>query len=74
MILLTPDDQYDTTHAFSILNSYPIKYVDKALEESKASGAIVKVKSGFDRRVPGRGYHVSEKYVLDSLYKIDFKN
>lgn len=61
MILLTPEDQYDSSHAFSILNSYPDSLVTHAIDKLNEVGAIVRVKGGNDRRVPGRGYHVSDK-------------
>ncbi|CAG8534737.1 6766_t:CDS:2, partial [Acaulospora colombiana] len=63
MILLTPEDQYDSSHAFSILNSYPDSLVTDAIDKLNESGAIVRVKGGNDRRVPGRGYHVSDRFL-----------
>ncbi|CAG8446026.1 5398_t:CDS:10 [Diversispora eburnea] len=63
MILLTPEDQYDSSHAFSILNSYPDSLVTHAINKLNEIGAIVRVKGGNDRRVPGRGYHVSDKFL-----------
>ncbi|CAI2169647.1 18759_t:CDS:10 [Funneliformis geosporum] len=62
MILMTPEDQYDPTHAFSILNRYE-PYVKEAIDLVKETGAIVKVKGGNDRRIPGRGFHVSDKFL-----------
>lgn len=62
MILMTPEDQYDPTHAFAVLNRYE-PYVKEAIDLVKETGAIVKVKGGSDRRIPGRGFHVSDKYI-----------
>ncbi|CAJ0758213.1 2839_t:CDS:10 [Entrophospora sp. SA101] len=63
IILMTPEDQYDSSHAFSILNYYPEVLVTESLELIKDTGVIVRVKAGNDRRVPGRGYHVSDKFL-----------
>lgn len=63
MILMTPEEQYDSTHAFAILNAYPHDIINKALEEGKNAGTIVRVKGGTDRRVPGRGYNISDKFL-----------
>ncbi|CAG8599004.1 4272_t:CDS:2, partial [Dentiscutata heterogama] len=63
MILMTPDDKYDPSHAFSILNFYPDATVKNAIEKLKDTGAIVKVKGGSDRRVPGRGYQFSDRFI-----------
>jgi hypothetical protein len=60
MILMTPEDQYDPTHAFVVLNRYE-PYVKEAIDLVKETGAVVKVKGGNDRRIPGRGFHVSDK-------------
>ncbi|CAB4436060.1 unnamed protein product [Rhizophagus irregularis] len=62
MILMTPEDQYDPTHAFAVLNRYE-PYVKEAIDLVKETGAIVKVKGGSDRRIPGRGFHVSDKFL-----------
>ncbi|ORY03011.1 hypothetical protein K493DRAFT_334426 [Basidiobolus meristosporus CBS 931.73] len=63
MILMTPEDQYDSSHAFSILNIFPHNQIVEALEDAKEAGTIVKVKGGFNRRIPGRGFHVSDKFL-----------
>ncbi|KAK9768259.1 hypothetical protein K7432_001226 [Basidiobolus ranarum] len=63
MILMTPEDQYDSSHAFSILNIFPHTQIVEALEDAKEAGTIVKVKGGFNRRIPGRGFHVSDKFL-----------
>jgi hypothetical protein len=57
---MTPEDQYDPYHAFAVLNRYE-PYVKEAIDLVKETGAIVKVKGGYDRRIPGRGFHVSDK-------------
>ncbi|RIA98286.1 hypothetical protein C1645_870827 [Glomus cerebriforme] len=62
MILMTPEDQYDPNHAFAVLNRYE-PYVKEAIDLVKETGAIVKVKGGNDRRIPGKGFHVSDKFL-----------
>ncbi|KAG9298344.1 hypothetical protein G9A89_002832 [Geosiphon pyriformis] len=63
MILMTPDDQYVTSHAYFILNNhYSDKIVNRTLEKVNETGAMVKVKRGQDRRIPGRGYYFSNKF------------
>ncbi|CAG8444454.1 384_t:CDS:10 [Ambispora gerdemannii] len=63
MILMTPDDQYDPAHAFTILNRYPEETVTEALEKYKQMGAIVKMKGSHSRRIPGRNFHVSDRFL-----------
>ncbi|KAI9146582.1 hypothetical protein BKA69DRAFT_1163098 [Paraphysoderma sedebokerense] len=63
MILLTPDASYDATHAFSLLTLYPAPLLSEAVEIEKSMGSINKVRSAADRKIPGRGFHLSEKFL-----------
>ncbi|KAJ3150740.1 hypothetical protein HDU86_006357 [Geranomyces michiganensis] len=64
MMLMTPEDRYDSARAFMMLQSFPQVAVAAALtllcDEQQA---IVKVKGSQDRRVPGRGFVLSDKFL-----------
>lgn len=59
-MLITPDNLYHSEIAYGVMRNYPDKIVEKALEELKAEGFIIKNKSGYGR-IPGRAFNVSEK-------------
>ncbi|KAJ3091834.1 hypothetical protein HK102_013216 [Quaeritorhiza haematococci] len=63
MILMTPEKDYDPTHAFWILNKFPQMTIVNALKEMNDQGTIVKIKGKPDRRVPGRAYQLSDKFL-----------
>lgn len=60
MILITPDDKYNTKDAYALLRVYPENIIKQAVDNLSAMGMLVKsrIDSG---RVPGRGINVSEK-------------
>ncbi|KAJ3179175.1 hypothetical protein HDU87_003133 [Geranomyces variabilis] len=64
MMLMTPEDRYDSARAFMMLQAFPQLAVQEALtllcEEHQA---IVKIKGSQDRRVPGRGFVLSDKFL-----------
>jgi len=68
MILMTPKEQYSSTQAFSVLNSFSQEEIILAIQKAKNESMLVKVKGFTDRRVPGRGFHLSDKF-LSSLSK-----
>lgn len=63
MILITAEDKYDSSKAYFLLNQFPQQHIHSTLKSMNSDGSIVKLKSGNDRRVPGRGYHLSDKYL-----------
>ncbi|OZJ02643.1 hypothetical protein BZG36_05091 [Bifiguratus adelaidae] len=63
MILLTPDEDYSNTSAYELLKRYPLDHIEEACRISHERGIMVRIKSGNDRRIPGRGYTLSEKFV-----------
>ncbi|KAL7330068.1 hypothetical protein PS15p_205057 [Mucor circinelloides] len=63
MILITPDDKYNTKDAYALLRVYPENIIKQAVDNLSAMGMLVKsrIDSG---RVPGRGINVSEKFLV----------
>ncbi|KAI8904526.1 hypothetical protein DFJ77DRAFT_248496 [Powellomyces hirtus] len=65
-ILMTPEARYDSARAFCILHAFSLDVVASALQVLQTNQSIAKVRSSMDRRVPGRGVVLSEKF-LDTL-------
>ncbi|KNC96633.1 hypothetical protein, variant [Spizellomyces punctatus DAOM BR117] len=63
MILMTPESAYDPTHAFWILHAFPHHVIANALRKMNEDQSIVKIKGSTDRRVPGRGFVLSDKFL-----------
>ncbi|KAI9095507.1 hypothetical protein DFS34DRAFT_595054 [Phlyctochytrium arcticum] len=63
VILVTPQDVYDPTLAFWMLHSYPQAAISLALSSLNARDCIVRVKSASDRRIPGKGFILSDKFL-----------
>ncbi|KAI8817610.1 uncharacterized protein EV422DRAFT_220609 [Fimicolochytrium jonesii] len=63
MILLTPEASYQSSHAFWILQAFNSDVIETAVRKLNATQTIVKVKGSTDRRVPGRGYVLSDKFL-----------
>ncbi|KAI9002737.1 hypothetical protein BC832DRAFT_560731 [Gaertneriomyces semiglobifer] len=63
MILTTPPKVYDASHAYFVLGKYPLTLVDNAIKTLSKNQTIVKQKGGADRRVPGRGFALSDKFL-----------
>jgi len=60
MILITPDDKYNTKDAYTLLRVYPENIIKQAVDNLSAMGMLVKSRID-SSRVPGRGINVSEK-------------
>jgi hypothetical protein len=60
MLLITPDDMYNSEAAFSIFSQYTHKVIEDAISSLKDEGLIVRDKSSYGR-IPGRKFNVSEK-------------
>ncbi|KAL7753122.1 hypothetical protein RI367_001574 [Sorochytrium milnesiophthora] len=69
MICLTPEPQYDARQAFEVLQQFPEKIVTQALQDEHAAGTLVRVKGRPRRMIPGRGMHLTDKFMaaLDGL-------
>jgi hypothetical protein len=64
MILLCPNAEYDARLASHLLNLFPKAITNEAIRQSWDEGTIVDVRQGStSRRIPGRGYELSSKYV-----------
>ncbi|KAJ3021786.1 hypothetical protein HKX48_007757 [Thoreauomyces humboldtii] len=62
IILLTPEERYDPSRAFWILQTLPQNLVTNALAQLRSENVIVRKGAG-DRRVPGRGFVHSDKFL-----------
>lgn len=60
MLLVTPNSSYDASKAFKLMSQYPVNIIEKATEDLRLEGLIIKDKSRYDR-IPGRAFNVSEK-------------
>lgn len=63
MILMTPENVYESGHAYYILHAYSHSAIGNALPQMNRDQVIVQTKGAQDRRVPGRGYMLSDKWV-----------
>ena len=60
---MTPESSYDPKQAHRILFSLQSPVVDAALAGLASHGLVSKTRGGTDRRVPGRGYRLSDKFL-----------
>lgn len=61
MVLMTPEDVYDSRSAFYMFKNFPENITKTAVHTLKEEGLIVQDKMRHGR-VPGRHINVSEKY------------
>ncbi|KAI9288682.1 hypothetical protein BC943DRAFT_317149 [Umbelopsis sp. AD052] len=74
MILMTPSDHYDPALAYRVLNSFPTTVVSKSIQDLHQAGLIVKTKPSTGVSIPGRGFGVSEKFLLLlTTHLVDFE-
>ena len=59
---MTPESDYDPVFATSLLNEFPDATLDQALKELRENHFITKAKNMNERRIPGRAYHLSDKF------------
>ncbi|KAI8388375.1 uncharacterized protein BYT42DRAFT_559884 [Radiomyces spectabilis] len=69
MMMITPAESYDPDRAALLLRFFPKEIVDEAVKLLRDNGSIVYWKLGKDKRVPGRTFTVSERFLMafDSL-------
>lgn len=60
MLLMTFDCLYRSETAYHVMKKYPEHVVEKALEDLRAEGLVIKDKSRYGR-MPGRAFNVSER-------------
>jgi hypothetical protein len=65
---MTPDDSYCSQTAFKIMRNYPDNVVEEALNDLQDKGLVIKNKSKYGGRIPGRAFNVSDKYVACICY------
>ncbi|KAJ3039321.1 hypothetical protein HDV00_012314 [Rhizophlyctis rosea] len=63
MVLVTPEDDWDPTHAFSLIHAYPSEQIAEALQGLRKGQTVVKMKKLTDRGLPGRGFQVSDRFL-----------
>ncbi|KAJ1928312.1 hypothetical protein IWQ60_002160 [Tieghemiomyces parasiticus] len=77
MVLLTPGRAYDSLVAFEMLQAVDTsdrRRLDDAIDRLKQSHSVLRVKTGNQRNIPGRGFNVSEAFLraVVSHYPRDF--
>jgi hypothetical protein len=60
MILITPDEKYDSKDAYLLMREFSDEIIEQAVENLTAEGMLAKGKT-FYGRIPGRRVNVSEK-------------
>lgn len=62
-ILLTSSDKYNSQYAFTLLSTLPKDVINSATENLRSNGVIVGTKTLEYRRISGRGFQLSDKYL-----------
>lgn len=62
MLLMTPDDLYNSEAAYNIFKNYHQDVIEEAIKSLNDEGLVIKDKSKYGR-VPGRSVNVSEKFM-----------
>jgi hypothetical protein len=63
MICLTPEPQYSSTLAFSLLHAYPAGVIEKAVALEREAGSLVRLRPNPKSRViPGRNFVLSDRF------------
>ncbi|KAI8646711.1 hypothetical protein BD408DRAFT_379909 [Parasitella parasitica] len=63
MILITPDEVYDSKDGYMLLRKFPDEIIEQAVEILTTEGLLIKGKAGYGR-IPGRHINVSEKFLI----------
>ncbi|CAO3589776.1 unnamed protein product [Absidia cylindrospora] len=64
MIMVHPEETFDSHLAYSLLSNCSVDRVEEAYSYLKDAGIVVLSKHGDTRRVPGRKFRMSNKFIL----------
>lgn len=63
MILIIPEKEYRPDLSIIALREFSETEVREAVEELRNEGVVVRIREQTNRRIPGRGIQISDKYV-----------
>ncbi len=63
MVLIIPEKEYTPDSSLLALREFDEAEIAAAIQELRDEGVVVRIREQVNRRIPGRGIQISDKYV-----------